>query len=328
MRETITPPKPTALLVNLDGIPKELKDRPQWVLWRFVLRTDKKTGKREWAKVPFQVSGEEAKADDPSTWSDFAAVAKTYQANLRFWAGIGFEFSADDPFVGIDLDGCRRDDRAFVPWASELRAKFAVPGVPDAIDIIKRLVTYAEVSPSEHGVKLIGEANLPGSRNRIGNKQSGAEFYDRGRFFTITGHQIPGTPATINECTKSLAEIYCGIFGDLNHKNNRKTFGKGRPRIAKSGRQPTDQEVLGAIFNAKNSEKVKALLDGDAAGYASESEADMALACHLRRNKPPGKAARCMNHGLALTWYSNRTGKSSVLACLIRSVGTSGSSCR
>ena len=50
--------KPTALQVELDKIPLELKRIARWVLWDFI-EVGEEDAKR-WSKVPLQVSGKTA----------------------------------------------------------------------------------------------------------------------------------------------------------------------------------------------------------------------------------------------------------------------------
>jgi putative DNA primase/helicase len=105
--------------VNPDGIPAELKQRNQWVLWSYEWRRDK-GGKCSWTKVPKQPSGKNAKADKPNTWSSFDSVvsfACVHSGSHRF-DGIGFVFSDDNDFLGIDLDACRNpEDGTLTPWS-------------------------------------------------------------------------------------------------------------------------------------------------------------------------------------------------------------------
>jgi len=61
---------------------------------------------------------------------------------------------------------------------------------------VKRLGTYAEYSPSNTGIKLIGRARFRGKRH----KGKRVEVYDRGRFFALTGFLVEGTPLTIADC--------------------------------------------------------------------------------------------------------------------------------
>lgn len=112
--------------------PEELKDFRQWVSWRWETRKGKKT------KPPIRPDGSYARNNDPQTWSCFADVAKV--------GNLGFVFSSDDPYIGIDLDGCRNPDTGQIAeWAME---------------VIRRFGTYTEISPSETGVKLIGLTDM------------------------------------------------------------------------------------------------------------------------------------------------------------------------
>lgn len=151
-----------------DTVPKAMQERQQWVLWKIVNRENGPT------KVPFSIDGKPASSTDPATWNSYFAV----KAVLEFgsWDGIGFVFSEDDPFTGIDLDGCVNGTVA--PWAME---------------IIQSLDSYTEMSPSRTGVHIVveGKFALPKGRNKklgeADGKNPGIEIYDKGRFFCVTG---------------------------------------------------------------------------------------------------------------------------------------------
>src|SRR5262245_24299287 len=83
----------------LQSIPTELVDRRQWVVWRLETRNGRST------KVPYQLTGKRAESDDPTTWAPFDDAVTTCAGGK--WSGIGYMFSVDDPFFGIDLDACR-----------------------------------------------------------------------------------------------------------------------------------------------------------------------------------------------------------------------------
>src|SRR5215203_1732216 len=102
---------PSLLRVNPDGIPDELKRRQQWVNWRLEERDGKTT------KVPYNPrAGRKASSIDPATWSAFAAVVSAAKSGA--YTGIGFVFSSDDPYTGVDLDHCRdRETGEIAPWA-------------------------------------------------------------------------------------------------------------------------------------------------------------------------------------------------------------------
>lgn len=173
--------------IIFENIPAELKERPQWVLWREV----KNRGSRP-AKVPYQPDGKEAKSNDPATWTTFDNAVAAY--NSGGFAGIGYVFSIDDEFVGIDLDGCyyRRDGLA--GWAKE---------------IVNRLGSYAEISPSGSGAKVFvrGKSPFDGGKKKSlpnhggeGGKEAGIEIYDHGRYFALTGQRLSEFPGTVERC--------------------------------------------------------------------------------------------------------------------------------
>jgi replicative DNA helicase len=166
-------------------IPEQLRHHAQWVNWKAIFRDGKEV------KLPIKPDRTPASSTDPSTWSRFDALA------TEGVSGIGFVFSLDDPYIGIDLDGCRDPKTGQIePWAAE------------AID---QLGTYAEVSPSKTGVKLIGTTDESWThQNKVavdapshGGKLAGVEVYDRGRYFAITGNVLPGSESIV-DVTKSL----------------------------------------------------------------------------------------------------------------------------
>src|SRR5438094_644699 len=92
--------KPQPLAVMIDGIPADLACRTQFVGWAYEWRSDK------WTKVPKNPhTGGNADTAKPDTWDTLAQAHAA--ATVHGWDGIGFVFSAADPFFGIDCDGCR-----------------------------------------------------------------------------------------------------------------------------------------------------------------------------------------------------------------------------
>ena len=227
-------PSTNIAAVLLDSIPNELKALPNWVCWKATSSKGRKI------KLPINpVSGKPAKSDDRQTWSDFGSAV----ASSDRFDGIGFEFSP--PYVGIDLDGCRNPDTGEVDaWAEE---------------IVRLIDSYTEVSPSGTGLHIIVRSVVPGERHRAGGTGSdgqkrGFEIYTEGRYFTVTGQQLPGTPADIGE--KNLLAAYL--------------FGMANPDRAED-------------------QKFRKLFLGDWSGdYKSQSEADLAL-CHLLAKKLDGE---------------------------------------
>lgn len=154
--------RPQALAVEPAGIPAELRECSQWVAWRYERRGEK------WTKVPIDPkTGRMASSTDAATWASFDEAFALYQRGAA--DGVGFVFSTDDPFCGVDLDDCL--DQAsgdLLPWAAE---------------IVRALNSYTEVSPSGTGVKIYVRAKLPPGGNRRGQ----VEMYDCKRFFCVTG---------------------------------------------------------------------------------------------------------------------------------------------
>ncbi len=101
--------------------------------------------------------------------------------------GLGFVFTKDDPYVGVDLDGCVEDGTLH----------------PEAEKLLQDLgPSYLEWSPSKTGVHLIGKGNLGGGK-RTGDTPWGdgnIEAYDQGRYFTFTGNLVNGlhSPLDLN----------------------------------------------------------------------------------------------------------------------------------
>jgi len=148
--------------MDIDKIPQEIKDHPQWVVWKLEERDGKPT------KPPYdaKTANKRASHSDPLTWGTFENAVKALE---RGFDGIGFVFSEDDPFCGIDLDDCR------VTISGEIKSW--------ALKLIKEFDSYTEVSPSGTGLKIFIKGKLPGG----GIKTKHVEVYDKLRFFTVTG---------------------------------------------------------------------------------------------------------------------------------------------
>jgi len=149
----------------VENIPERLTERPQWVDWRLEERGDKTT------KVPYTPGTlRRASSTDLMTWRTFSEALAAYEAGEPPYDGIGFVFCSADPFVGIDLDGCRdRETGAVEGWAQEL-----ISSVREG---------YIEISPSGTGIHVIVEGTVRGG----GMRKDKVEMYGRDRFFTITG---------------------------------------------------------------------------------------------------------------------------------------------
>ena len=231
--------------VRHDNIPDELKTLDQWVGWSW-----KQVGEK-WTKVPYDLkNGASADSTDPSTWSSYSAT--------RGHENIGFVFSKDDPYCGIDLDACISEDGEMSKGAAR---------------IVKGFDSYSEVSPSGRGVKVWVKGSVPGERRK--NPVRKMEIYSFNRFFTVTG-RIFGESVEIQKAQDRVNDLYSWLFPPSEN---------GSSKIPESG-YPTnydisDADILSHAYRAENREKFMRLWNGNTEGYGSHSEADLALCSML-----------------------------------------------
>lgn len=232
--------------------PAELAKRPQWVAWKLVSRE----GEPKPTKVPYDArTGRHASTTDPRTWASFEEAA-AFCASHDWASGVGYVLSADDPYVGVDLDACR-DPRSgrIEPWAKA---------------IVKRLASYTEISPSGTGLRIFVRGDLPPHGRRKGH----IEIYSHARFLTITGDRYLAAPDTIHARAQELLDWHHEIFGDP-------------PEQRQNGhalRQPVQLADADLLLKARSSEHGAAfwaLWNGDYSAYGSQSEADLALVNYL-----------------------------------------------
>jgi putative DNA primase/helicase len=268
--------KPVAPRPVPENFPAELRERPQWVGWKYA------PVKRNWTKVPFQARNPRRKASttDPATWATFEEAWAAYLDPANRLDGIGYVFSEDDPYTGVDLDKCLGPDGEVLGWARPH---------------LGRLTGYGEVSPSGRGVKVIVRGALPADskhkRGGLGDERAGAvEMYDRGRFFTMTGHRLDDAHAEIEDRAAELAAVYAEVFAPKTEDGPTNEKTRAAPATDAGGRKVLvvskcdgpedldDDELIEKARGAKNGAQFRLLFDhGDASRYPSQSEADLAL---------------------------------------------------
>jgi primase-polymerase (primpol)-like protein len=255
------PARPQALPVRFDAIPAELAALPA-VVWRYQLRGGK------WTKPPRSPgTGGPASTTDPETWGTFGEARAAYLAGG--WDGIGAIHLPGHGVTGLDFDHVRD------PATGRVYGPAAEP--------VRRLDSYAEVSPSGTGLRAYAGGRKPGPRcNTLLRGWPGkVELYDGrtadgkpgGRFLTITGWRLGGSPAAVHDRQAVVNDLYREWFGAADAP---------RPAAAGSGLAGTDAELVARASAARNGTKFARLWAGDASGYESESEADLAL-CGLLR---------------------------------------------
>ena len=236
---------------DFNSIPSELKALPQWILWK----SEKKGGR--YTKVPYQVDGEMAQANNRRTWSTFATAVKFYLQGD--YDGIGFVFSRQDNYIGIDIDNCVSD------------------GKPNtfATEIIDSLDSYTEFSPSGKGLHIIIKGGLP--QNVLGtgrkNTQHGLEIYSYGRYFTFTGNRENSND--VYDRTDELAELFEKYFddSDIEGRVNLADFENDDIKLS-------NDALWERMFRSKSGDVIRSLYNGDLID-GDHSSSDLALCNHL-----------------------------------------------
>lgn len=261
-------------LENLAKVPVELQERKNWVCWKLLPiksgpRNDTVEGgergthgtKTRMAKVPVNPrTGSEASVTDAESWGSCVEAINLfgYKSGIM---GIGYVFTESDPYCGIDIDDCRDPKTGEIgAWAQEL---------------ISKLDSYTEVSPSGTGVKIIVKGTIPGPVRR----RNKVEMYFDKRYFTITGDSIG--PATIEERQEQLDDVYAQVFGKedvpvVTDKDMQSLTAEPSVKLKVVQSMP-DEELIKRASTALNGEKFRLLWAGDIKGYVGESEADAAL---------------------------------------------------
>ena len=240
----------TPLIPRADGIPEKLKTLRQWVAW-------------QGAKIPINpISGNHAASNDLNTWGTFDQAWGYYeQHKTNGCHGIGFMFSSNDPYTGIDLDKCINPDNGEIePWAK---------------DIIGQMKSYTELSPSGTGVHIIVRGELPPEGNRKGK----IEMYSHSRYFTVTGNHFEQSPHTIETRDSELKALHVGVFAKIDIKPARESSSKTPVELAgesspKTPVELSDQDLITKAQIAANGERFTKLWQGNNSGYPSQSEVD------------------------------------------------------
>ncbi|PEG03933.1 MULTISPECIES: phage/plasmid primase, P4 family [Bacillus cereus group] len=241
------------MLNNFNNIPTELKNCSQWVLWRKEKRNGKLT------KVPYQVNSKIAQANNRNTWSSFEMVVEKYKQGG--YDGIGFVFSKQDDYVGIDLDKCCVDGDL-----SEL-----------AQEIMNIVPSYTEYSPSGKGIHIIAKGKIPLRGPGTGKKvpSIGLEVYRHTRYFTFTGDSINNHP--VEESTENLKVLFQKYIEKKEVPAAPKT-----PYVSRKSNISilSDAELWERMFDSKSGAAIKDLFQGILIN-GDHSSTDMALCNHL-----------------------------------------------
>ncbi|ACA20975.1 conserved hypothetical protein [Methylobacterium sp. 4-46] len=219
------PEKPVPF-VPFTGLPdnaamRQIKLTSNWVVWKYIW--DQKPNKTEgkWDKPPINArTGGNASSSDPETWSDYRTAEN--RALSGGYDGVGFVLPPDGSISGIDLDKCRDPETGKIAaWAQV------------AIDFGE---TYCEISPSGKGLRFFVKGAVEGRKVDAAH----VEIYSEGgRYLTVTGQHLPGTPAEIREAPRTIA--YLQERADEIKAAQREALDRARQLTEKKAGKATDK---------------------------------------------------------------------------------------
>lgn len=187
--ETISPPTPkpvSAVALSLANIPKELKLLDRWILWKYTWKPKTK----KWTKTPHSPSnGHAVDATNHANGTTFEMAVQALRKNKTKFDGLGFLLGAGK--AGIDVDDCIDEDGNLDARGQAISSQYAA--------------TYAEVSPSGRGFKLIVDIGDDPKLAVIGKNTADMEIYGGKRYFTVTGAILPGHAKAIAPMAEAFA---------------------------------------------------------------------------------------------------------------------------
>jgi len=243
-------------------IPSELKNRSQWVCWRYEKRGDKRTK----APIDSKSNGKlvYARTNDPATWDTFDAALATCEHHQL--DGIGFCFAPDDGLTGIDLDHVIDSETGAL--------------TPDAQEVIRRFEnSYIEISPSGEGLRIFCQGKPHRSGKNIGpNKWLEVYAHPSSRYLTTTGDHWPSSNLEVTEQQAALDWLHERFMAEqptaASTEKKERTASQTPPDL-------DDAALIEKAHQASNGGEFSALWAGDTTRHNGDhSAADLAL-CNL-----------------------------------------------
>jgi hypothetical protein len=158
--------------ITIPACLEEQTKEPRWLVWRWAKGPNGKP-----TKPPFQAANPSAYAesDNPQTWALCAVAMQAYERGLADGIGYALKKSA---IAAIDCDDCRDPvSGVLAPWAQRL------------LDCCN---TYAEVTPSKCGIRIIGKASGAELHRKLPAPDGGSVevFRDATRYITVSGETL------------------------------------------------------------------------------------------------------------------------------------------
>jgi hypothetical protein len=242
------------LRFNVENIPAELRERPQWCF----CGND---------KVPHFLKADQvevASSTDPATWMPFSECAEFAAIHGLY---IGYVLSEDDPYVCIDLDVVDGERQAAKGQTIDQSKWTTQEEIAAYYRIVQAFSSYSEKSASGKGVHIWIRA-LSGK----GRRRGGVEIYGRQRFMICTGDVYVSAPIKERIDNETTAQDILNWLLEEMPEQNSVELEEIRPEYS-------DEEIWQKAQGAENSAKFQDLCDGrwKQYGYPSQSEADLAL---------------------------------------------------
>lgn len=161
-------------------VPEELRQRSQWLVWRY----ESQPGDKKPRKVPYYIDGSRRQGVQGSPEDRLKLVLFDAALNAKSrgkYDGVGFAFLPGDGLIGIDLDNM------IDPDSGEVAQR--------AVKIMEACSSYTELSPSRRGVHIFVKGTVDRS---FKSNEIGVEVFCGAQFFTFTGEHYAGTPETVN----------------------------------------------------------------------------------------------------------------------------------
>lgn len=157
--------------VNFDAIPQEMKDIPQWFMWK-AIDTGRSDGKL--SKYPTDINGNTITWNNTDELYTFSEVRNAYESSNQF-AGVSFNV-AGSGLVIIDID--LENDENGKPTLTEKEKPFLNAG-------------YVEKSVSGRGYHVVLKGDLPtsiqNSKNIYDEHNNKLEVFYKTGFIAVTG---------------------------------------------------------------------------------------------------------------------------------------------
>lgn len=201
---------------------ESLKEYNHWVLWDY----------EEGQKVPYSSKEKKASVTAKSTWTSWENVRDS-----EFGQGIGFVFSKDDPFFGVDIDDCIDGEGNF----SEM-ARFIMDSMEGC---------YVEYSPSGTGLHILGKGHLPAWASK-NNQTNHLEVYDKARYFTVTFDQLEGSGEDAVDAQDGLNKICLKYMMKNQDKQRPKGSDEGVPCYEEGERDDKLFGLARSLFHRGN----------------------------------------------------------------------------